>query len=97
LSIIGIARGCGWQKSGAYVNLGSYYVFGIPIAVILGFWFELRGKGLWIGIIVGASCQAVLLSLITSFTNWEKQVCLHFQVFLALPLCTFGTSSKKKQ
>ncbi|XP_024627304.1 protein DETOXIFICATION 14 isoform X2 [Medicago truncatula] len=72
-TLSGIARGCGWQKLGAYVNLGAYYVFGIPIAVILGFWFELRGKGLWIGIIVGASCQAVLLSLITSFTNWEKQ------------------------
>ncbi|PNY17807.1 MATE efflux family protein 7-like [Trifolium pratense] len=72
-TLSGIARGCGWQKLGAYVNLGAYYVFGIPIAVILGFWFELRGKGLWIGIAVGAFCQALLLSLITSFTNWEKQ------------------------
>ncbi|WJX21294.1 Protein DETOXIFICATION 14 [Trifolium repens] len=72
-TLSGIARGCGWQKLGAYVNLGAYYVFGIPIAVILGFWFELRGKGLWIGLIVGAFCQALLLSLITSFTNWEKQ------------------------
>jgi len=82
----GIARGSGWQKLGAYVNLGAYYVFGIPIAVILGFWFELRGKGLWIGILVGAFCQALLLALITGFTNWEKQVCLCFQVFVALPL-----------
>jgi len=31
---------------GAYVNLGAYYVFGIPIAVILGFWFELRQRPL---------------------------------------------------
>jgi MATE family multidrug resistance protein len=76
LANIGIARGSGWQKLGAYVNLGAYYVFGIPIAVLLGFWFELRGKGLWIGILVGAFCQAFLLALITSLTNWEKQVCL---------------------
>ncbi|CAI8604983.1 unnamed protein product [Vicia faba] len=72
-TLAGIARGSGWQKLGAYVNLGAYYACGIPIAVILGFWFELRGKGLWIGILVGAFCQALLLFLITSFTNWEKQ------------------------
>ena len=84
--IIGIARGCGWQHIGAYVNLGAYYVVGIPMAAILGFWLQLRGKGLWIGILTGAFCQTIMLSLITSCTNWEKQVCLHFQVFMALHL-----------
>ncbi|KAK7380322.1 hypothetical protein VNO78_32830 [Psophocarpus tetragonolobus] len=72
-TLSGIARGCGWQQLGAYVNLGAYYVLGIPIASILGFWVQLRGKGLWIGILVGAFFQTVLLSLITSHTNWEKQ------------------------
>ncbi|GAU24343.1 hypothetical protein TSUD_49320 [Trifolium subterraneum] len=43
-TLSGIARGCGWQKLGAYVNLGAYYVFGIPIAIILGFWQLRRGK-----------------------------------------------------
>ncbi|RDY01668.1 Protein DETOXIFICATION 12, partial [Mucuna pruriens] len=66
-------RACGWQHLGVYVNLGAYYVLGIPIAAILGFWVQLRGKGLWIGILVGAFCQTVMLSLITSCTNWEKQ------------------------
>ena len=56
------------------MNLGAYYVLGIPIAAMLGFWVQLRGKGLWIGIMIGAFCQTVLLSLITSCTNWEKQV-----------------------
>ncbi|OIV91086.1 hypothetical protein TanjilG_30308 [Lupinus angustifolius] len=73
-TLSGIARGRGWQHLGAYVNLGAYYVVGIPIAAILGFWIELRGKGLWIGIVIGAFCQTVMLSLITSGTNWEKQV-----------------------
>ncbi|XP_027367080.1 protein DETOXIFICATION 14-like [Abrus precatorius] len=72
-TLSGIARGCGWQHLGAYVNLGAYYGLGIPIAAILGFWVQLRGKGLWIGIITGALCQTVLLSLITSCTNWKKQ------------------------
>ncbi|XP_020966772.1 protein DETOXIFICATION 14 isoform X4 [Arachis ipaensis] len=72
-NIIGIARGCGWQQLGTYVNLGAYYVLGIPLAAILGFWVQLRGKGLWIGIMSGAFCQTILLSLITSCTNWKKQ------------------------
>ncbi|CAJ1977452.1 unnamed protein product [Sphenostylis stenocarpa] len=72
-TLSGIARGCGWQHLGAYINLGAYYVFGIPIGAILGFWVQLKGKGLWIGILTGAFCQTVMLSLITASTNWEKQ------------------------
>ncbi|KAG8366682.1 hypothetical protein BUALT_Bualt17G0104900 [Buddleja alternifolia] len=72
-SLSGVARGCGWQHIGAYVNLGAFYLFGIPIAATLGFWFNLRGKGLWIGILCGATLQMVLLAIITSCTNWEKQ------------------------
>ncbi|KAI9169320.1 hypothetical protein LWI28_010668 [Acer negundo] len=70
----GVARGSGWQDLGAYVNLGAYYLCGIPVAVVLGFWFQLRGQGLWIGIQAGAFLQTVLLLVITSCTNWEKKV-----------------------
>ncbi|WCJ33246.1 MATE efflux family protein [Euphorbia peplus] len=69
----GVARGCGWQHIGAYVNLGAFYLCGIPVAALLGFWVNLRGIGLWIGIQVGAFVQTVLLSLVTSRINWEKQ------------------------
>ncbi|KAE8077229.1 hypothetical protein FH972_015809 [Carpinus fangiana] len=72
----GIARGCGWQHIGAYVNLGAFYLCGIPIAAALGFRTQLRGRGLWIGIQIGASVQTILLCIITSCTNWEKQVSL---------------------
>ncbi|KAL3525493.1 hypothetical protein ACH5RR_013865 [Cinchona calisaya] len=69
----GVARGSGWQHLGAYVNLGVYYLVGIPVAVMLGFVLHLEGRGLWIGLNVGSVLQSVLLSLITSFTNWEKE------------------------
>ncbi|XP_031265260.1 protein DETOXIFICATION 14-like [Pistacia vera] len=69
----GIARACGWQDLGAYVNLVAYYLCGIPVAAILGFWLQLRGQGLWIGIQVGAFVQSVLLAILTSCQNWEKQ------------------------
>ncbi|XP_042031972.1 protein DETOXIFICATION 12-like isoform X1 [Salvia splendens] len=69
----GVARGCGWQHIGAYINLAAIYLFGLPIAALLGFWRDWRGKGLWIGVLCGAIMQCVMLSIITALTDWEKQ------------------------
>lgn len=69
----GIARGGGWQHIGAYVNLGAYYLVGIPTAVVLAFVVHVGGMGLWIGILSGSVIQCILLGLITSFTNWNQQ------------------------
>ncbi|KAL4324480.1 hypothetical protein GQ457_11G005260 [Hibiscus cannabinus] len=71
--ISGVARGTGWQHIGAYVNLGAYYLVGIPVAALLCFGLHWRGEGLWIGILTGSSLQLLLLALITGFTNWQKQ------------------------
>ncbi|XP_029126496.1 protein DETOXIFICATION 12 [Cajanus cajan] len=71
--LTGIARGCGWQHLGVYVNLGAFYLFGIPIAALLAFLVGLGGKGLWIGIQGGAFVQTVLLSVITGCINWKMQ------------------------
>ncbi|EOY04079.1 MATE efflux family protein isoform 1 [Theobroma cacao] len=46
---ISVARGTGWQHIGAYVNLGAYYLVGIPVAALLCFGVHFRGKRLWIG------------------------------------------------
>ncbi|XP_057809429.1 protein DETOXIFICATION 14-like isoform X1 [Salvia miltiorrhiza] len=69
----GVARGSGWQHIGAYVNLGAYYVVGIPVALLLGFVVHLNGKGLWCGLIGGATTQSILLGLITFRIDWNKQ------------------------
>ncbi|CDY39617.1 BnaC05g11460D [Brassica napus] len=69
----GIARGCGWQHIGAYINLGSFYLWGIPFAATLAFWVHLKGVGLWVGIQAGAVLQTFLLALVTGCTNWEHQ------------------------
>ncbi|KAL4332316.1 hypothetical protein GQ457_07G016610 [Hibiscus cannabinus] len=69
----GISRGSGWQDLGAYINLAAYYLCGTPVAVILGFWVQMRGKGLWIGIQSGAFLQIILLSAITCCIDWHKQ------------------------
>ncbi|WOL17556.1 hypothetical protein Cni_G26349 [Canna indica] len=69
----GIARGCGWQHLGAYINLGSLYLVGMPISLVLGFLVHVGGKGLWVGLVCGNATQTILLSVITAFTNWEHQ------------------------
>lgn len=56
------------------MNIGAFYLFGIPIAVVLGFTKHMNAKGLWIGIVVGSIIQSTVLFLVTSFTNWQKQV-----------------------
>ncbi|KAL3368030.1 hypothetical protein AABB24_009084 [Solanum stoloniferum] len=75
-TLSGVARGCGWQHIGAYVNLASFYLCGIPIAASLALWLNFRGKGLWIGILSGAILQTILLSVITCCTNWKKQAAM---------------------
>nr|XP_025885467.1 protein DETOXIFICATION 14-like isoform X2 [Solanum lycopersicum] len=69
----GVARGSGWQHLGAYVNLGSYYLVGIPVAILLGFFLHLKGKGLWIGLNAGSLVQSLLFFLITCLTDWQNQ------------------------
>lgn len=69
----GAVRGCGRQVMGALVNLGSYYLVGIPVAAILAFGLGFGGMGLWLGIICALAVQVGFLSLITVRTNWEKE------------------------
>ncbi|KAM3342848.1 hypothetical protein P3S68_027814 [Capsicum galapagoense] len=68
-----VLSGSGWQHIGAYVNLGAYYLVGIPAGLLLEFVLHLNGKGLWSGLVAGTIVQSISLSLVTGFTNWEKQ------------------------
>ncbi|RIA05385.1 hypothetical protein BRARA_K00358 [Brassica rapa] len=69
----GVARGCGWQKIGACVNLGSYYLVGVPLGLLLGFHLHLGGRGLWLGIVTALVVQVMSLSIITLVTNWDQE------------------------
>lgn len=69
----GVARGCGWQAFGAAANLGAYYVVGLPAAVVLAFVYDLKGRGLWIGMLLGIVTQASSLVIITWLTDWQQQ------------------------
>ncbi|XP_026379235.1 protein DETOXIFICATION 16-like [Papaver somniferum] len=69
----GTARGCGWQKIGASINLGAYYLVGIPSAILLAFVLNVGGKGLWFGIICALIVQVVSLLVVAWRTDWEQQ------------------------
>ncbi|KAK7251700.1 hypothetical protein RIF29_35123 [Crotalaria pallida] len=69
----GTARGCGLQKIGAYINLGSYYLVGVPSAILLGFVLHLGGKGLWLGIICAGFVQVLSLVIVIARINWEQE------------------------
>ncbi|KAK9267367.1 hypothetical protein L1049_009792 [Liquidambar formosana] len=70
----GVAVGCGWQAFVAYVNVGCYYVVGIPLGCLLGFKFDLGAKGIWSGMIGGTVMQTVILLWVTFRTDWNKEV-----------------------
>lgn len=72
--ISGVAIGGGWQALVAYINLGCYYIFGLPLGYLLGFYANLGVKGLWGGMICGTALQTVLLLIVLYKTNWNKEV-----------------------
>ena len=37
VNLVGVAIGGGWQSLVAYINLGSYYGFGLPLGFLLGY------------------------------------------------------------
>ncbi|PIA29511.1 hypothetical protein AQUCO_05900023v1 [Aquilegia coerulea] len=69
----GVAVGCGWQAFVAYVNVGCYYVVGVPLGVLLGFYFDFGAKGIWSGMIGGTFMQTVILLWVTYRTDWVKE------------------------
>ncbi|QCD92272.1 solute carrier family 13 [Vigna unguiculata] len=69
----GVARGCGWQKLGAFINLGSYYILGVPFSVVSAFVFHMKGQGLFSGIVVALIVQVVCFLVATLRANWEEE------------------------
>ncbi|OMP02911.1 Multi antimicrobial extrusion protein [Corchorus capsularis] len=51
----------------------SYYLVGLPSAILLTFVIKVGGKGLWLGIMCGSSSHVFFLAVITMRTNWKLQ------------------------
>ncbi|KAL5844389.1 hypothetical protein ACOSQ4_010347 [Xanthoceras sorbifolium] len=70
----GVAVGSGWQATVAYVNLGCYYIIGLPLGFLMGWVFNFGVRGIWGGMIFGGTAiQTVILAIITVRCDWEKE------------------------
>jgi len=77
----GLMRGMGRPRAGAIANFIGYYVFGLPLAGLLAFHFELGTAGILYGFVGGLGLIALLLCLWTIRTSHrpieELRVALH--------------------
>lgn len=69
----GVAVGSGWQSIVAYVNIGAYYMIGIPVGILLGWFFNLGVLGIWAGMIGGTAIQTLILAFLTIRCDWDKE------------------------
>ncbi|CAN1313005.1 Protein DETOXIFICATION 29 [Linum perenne] len=70
----GVAIGAGWQAAVAYVNIGCYYAFGIPIGLVFGYICHFGVSGIWYGMLAGTILQTLVLFWMVYGTNWNKEV-----------------------
>ncbi|CAL0311870.1 unnamed protein product [Lupinus luteus] len=70
----GVAVGSGWQSYVAYINLGCYYVIGVPLGFLMGWVFNQGVMGIWAGMIFGGTAtQTLILAWITIRCDWENE------------------------
>ena len=62
----------GKQKQSAMIAFIGFYLFGIPIAVLLMFFIRIDIYGFWIGIIVAETITNLLLFTCIQRFNWER-------------------------
>ncbi|KAG8659274.1 protein DETOXIFICATION 49 [Manihot esculenta] len=69
----GVLRGTARPKMGANINLGCFYLVGMPVAIWLSFYAGFDFKGLWLGLLAAqGSCVVTMLFVLTG-TDWEWQ------------------------
>ncbi|KAF9602655.1 hypothetical protein IFM89_030543, partial [Coptis chinensis] len=64
---------CRLAIMGCFCEHRVYYLFGLPISILLGYKFEFGVQGIWSGILGGCLLQTVMLLFITIRTNWQKE------------------------
>ncbi|KAL2643193.1 hypothetical protein R1flu_010780 [Riccia fluitans] len=66
----GVLRGSARPTTGAYANLGAFYLVGIPLGIYLAFACGLGLLGLWIGLLAAVLTCAVLTVTVVMRTDW---------------------------
>jgi MATE family multidrug resistance protein len=58
---LGALRGLQDVKVPMYITFVAYWVVGFPISIYLGLYTELKGAGIWVGLLAGLSIAALFL------------------------------------
>ena len=69
----GVVTGTGKQLSGALIVFLAYYIFAVPLALVLGFLTPLWVYGLYLGLAVGPLVQAVLYMRLIWRIDWRRE------------------------
>ncbi|KAH7403992.1 hypothetical protein KP509_15G004200 [Ceratopteris richardii] len=67
----GVLRGSARPTTGASINLGSFYIVGLPVALVLG--LKIGFVGLWCGLLAAQATCATLMFLVLGRTDWSVQ------------------------
>ncbi|KAL6012759.1 Protein DETOXIFICATION 48 [Asimina triloba] len=70
----GVLRGSARPTIGANINLGSFYLVGMPVAIVMGFFAGMGFAGLWLGLLAAQASCAVLMLYVLGKTDWNAQV-----------------------
>lgn len=70
----GVLRGSARPTTGANINLGSFYLVGMPVAMLLGFVVKMGFAGLWMGLLAAQATCALLMIYVLYKTNWTYEV-----------------------
>ncbi|GKV19958.1 hypothetical protein SLEP1_g30148 [Rubroshorea leprosula] len=70
----GVLRGSARPTIGANINLGSFYLVGMPVAILMGFVAKMGFAGLWLGLLAAQASCALLMLYVLCKTDWILQV-----------------------
>jgi multidrug resistance protein, MATE family len=71
---IGVLRGLTDVKGPTVITFIAYWIISLPIAYILAFYFKLGVEGVWIGLLIGLSASALML---TFRFNYKSKHIIH--------------------
>ncbi|RZC66183.1 hypothetical protein C5167_009870 [Papaver somniferum] len=70
----GVLRGSARPSTGANINLSSFYLIGMPVAIVMGFVIKMGFTGLWLGLLAAQGSCALLMLYVLLTTDWSVQV-----------------------
>jgi len=69
---ISVLRGLSDTKIPMIISFVAYWIIGIPVAALLGFYFRLGAVGIWIGLLLGLAILGI--SMVIRFNNKSSEV-----------------------